>query len=168
MQHVRCIIKIRVFKCSLDLQSLKIQCYLFYSISQKMFFLYKKCKQPMQFSTSKGSEGKINLNLCSSEPYAQYRVVHVHVGPNLVERDSTTQAQLSVYSTISNVLQIGVKECVPRPPFLFTEMYTMNLPYKLKSIVGGYFRYIYKDLESAFNFLLYLTFLCSISSSLHI
>ena len=137
---------------------------LFYFVEN--VFLYKKCKQPMQFSTSKGSEGKINLNLCSSEPYAQYRVVHV--GPNLVERDSTTQAQLSVYSTISNVLQIGVKECVPRPPFLFTEMYTMNLPYKLKSIVGGYFRYIYKDLESAFNFLLYLTFLCLISSSLHI
>ena len=32
----------------------------------------------------------------------------VHEGPNSSERDSTNYAPLSVYSTISNVVQIGV------------------------------------------------------------
>ena len=32
----------------------------------------------------------------------------VQEGPNSIERDSSNYAQLSVYSTISNVLHIGV------------------------------------------------------------
>ena len=61
-QHVRCIIKMFVFKCPLNLQSLKIQCYLFYSFSQKKYFCTKKVSNSQcNISMLKGSKGKTRL-----------------------------------------------------------------------------------------------------------
>ena len=46
---------------------------------------------------------------------ATYLVIYIS-GPNSIERDSTNYAPLSAYSTISNVLQIGVSKPNPLNP----------------------------------------------------